>query len=398
MKKPSQEFLECIHQLLDNFWIVRKDNPELFYEIKKNEGALRDYFKDYFRFKLVLGADFAKLEKFQITPQAANGISDFRETKDYVMFYCILAFLDGKTSKQFTLSDVCQAVASYYPRSGTDSSLVDSSLTLTWKGNDGYRNRLSLVRALKETVRRCLIEVVDKNIEDFQDKETGDALLRSTGLVKYFMRNINFGLETKMTLHDVMSLQEMQERELGIERKHVLYRKLFLEPAMYKYEVPQADFEYLQQYGRYLNEHAETYYEMNLDVYDASAFLVRDSVGTFRKFFPASNSEANLVIQFASLLRLKIIDNDDALAEQKDGTVVLTPTDLDMMCRHLVGEHSHTWTSSLKGMSIPEIKKSIVNTLMDWKLAEVTKDSELKLYDVIGRFFEKSKEESSKGA
>ncbi len=52
-------------------------------------------------------------------------------------------------------------------------------------------------------------------------------MLRSTGLVKYFMRNINFGLETQMTLHDVVLLQEMQERELGIERKHVLYRKLF---------------------------------------------------------------------------------------------------------------------------------------------------------------------------
>lgn len=398
MKKPSEEFLECIHQLLDNFWIVRKDNPELFYEIKKNEGDLRDYFKDYFRFKLVLGADFAKLEKFQITPQAATGISDFRETKDYVMFYCLLAFLDGKTSKQFTLSDVCQAVVSYYPRSGEDVGLVNSSPMLTWKGNDGYRNRLSLVRALKEAVRRFLIEVVDKNIEDFQDKETGDALLRSTGLVKYFMRNINFGLEAQMTLQDVVSMQETQERELGIERKHILYRKLFLEPALYKHEVQQADFEYLQQYGRHLNDHAETHYEMNLDVYDSSAFLVRDSVGTFRKFFPASNSEANLVIQFASLLRLKIIDNDDALTEQKDGSVVMTPTDMDMMCQYLVGEHSHTWTSSLKGMSITEIKKSIINTLLDWKLAEFTPEGELKLYDVIGRFFEKTKEENSNGA
>ncbi|MDR6553963.1 TIGR02678 family protein [Paenibacillus qinlingensis] len=397
MKKPSQEFLECIHQLLDNFWIVRKDNPELFYEIKKNEGILRDYFKDYFRFKMVLGADFAKLEKYQITPQASTGISEFRETKDYVMFYCVLAFLDGKTSKQFTLSDVCQAVVSYYPRSGIHNAIVDSP-SLTWKGKEGYRNRLSLYHALKEAVRRCLIEVVDRNIEDFIDKETGDALLRSTGLVKYFMRNINFGLEAQMTLQDVVSMQEMQERELGIERKHVLYRKLFLEPALYKHEVPQADFEYLQQYGRHLNDHAETYYEMNLDVYDSSAFLVRDSVGTFHKFFPASNSEANLVIQFASLLRLKIIDNDDALAEQKDGTVVLTPTDIDMMCRHLVGEHSHTWTSSLKGMSITEIKKSIINSLMDWKLAEFTLEGELKLYDVIGRFFEKTKDVNSNGA
>ncbi len=72
---------------------------------------------------------------------------------------------------------------------------------------------------------------------------------------------------------------------------------------------------------------------------------------------------------------------------KKDGTVVLTSTDMDMMCRHLVGEHSHTWTSGLKGMSITEIKNSIVNTLMDWKLADVTQDREIKLYDVIGRFF-----------
>jgi hypothetical protein len=76
----------------------------------------------------------------------------------------------------------------------------------------------------------------------------------------------------------------------------------------------------------------------------------------------------------------------------------MTPTDMDMMCQYLVGEHSHTWTSSLKAMSITEIKKSVINTLLDWKLAEFTPEGELKLYDVIGRFFEKTKEEKSNGA
>ncbi|CAH1213236.1 hypothetical protein PAECIP111893_03652 [Paenibacillus plantiphilus] len=390
MKKLSQESLDCIHQLLDNFWIVRKENPDLFYEIKQNEGFLRDYFKDYFRFKLVVGANFAKVEKFQVTPQPSAGISDFKEVKDYVIFYCVLAFLDGKASKQFALSDVCQAVVSYYPRS-SKGIVSEHTPVLTWKGNEGYKNRLSLVRALKEAARRCLIEVMDKNIEDFQDRETNDALLRSTGLVKYFMRNISFNIEEKLTLNDIVSLQETQERELGVERKHLLYRKLFLEPALYRHEVSAEDFDYLRQYGRYLNEHAEKYYDMNVDVYGSSAFLVKENVGTFRRFFPASNAESNLLVQFATLLRLKIIDDNDSLVEQKDGTVILTNIDLDIMCRQLIDEHSHGWTTGLKSMSVAEVKNVIKNMLFEWKLAETTQEGDLKLYDVIGRFFEKPK-------
>ncbi|MFG1731171.1 TIGR02678 family protein [Paenibacillus sp. 843] len=395
MKRLSQESLDCIHQLLDNFWIVRKENPDLFYEIKQNEGFLRDYFKDYFRFKLVVGANFAKVEKFQVTPQPSTGISDFKEVKDYVIFYCVLAFLDGKASKQFALSDVCQAVVSYYPRN-SKGIVSEDTPALTWKGNEGYKNRLSLVRALKEAVRRCLIEVMDKNIEDFQEKETNDALLRSTGLVKYFMRNISFNVEEKLTLNDIVMLQETQERELGVERKHLLYRKLFLEPALYKHEVSAADFDYLRQYGRHLNEHAEKYYDMNVDVYGSSAFLVKESVGTFRRFFPASNAESNLLIQFATLLRLKIIDDSDSLVEQKDGTVILTNIDLDILCRQLIDEHSHGWTTGLKSMSVAEVKNVIKNMLFEWKLAEATQEGDLKLYDVIGKFFEKPKEEKIK--
>ncbi|MBW4081261.1 TIGR02678 family protein [Paenibacillus sp. S150] len=397
MKKLSQEFLNCIHQLLDSFWVVRKENPELFYEIKQNEGFLRDYFKDYFRFKLVVGTDFAKVEKFQVTPQPSTGISDFKEVKDYVIFYCVLAFLDGKASKQFALSDVCQAVVSYYPRSSKEK-VGENTPALTWKGNEGYKNRLSLVRVLKEAVRRCLIEVMDKNIEDFQDRETNDALLRSTGLVKYFMRNISFNIEEKLTLNDIVLLQETQERELGVERRHLLYRKLFLEPALYRHEVLAVDFDYLRQYGRHLNEHAEKYYDMNVDVYGSSAFLVKENVGTFRRFFPASNAESNLVVQFATLLRLKIIDDNDSLLEQKDGTVILTNIDLDIMCRQLIDENSHGWTTGLKSMSVAEIKNIIKNMLFDWKLALSTQEGDLKLYDVIGRFFEKPKEEKNKGA
>ncbi|SLJ92157.1 MULTISPECIES: TIGR02678 family protein [unclassified Paenibacillus] len=396
MKKLSQESLNCIHQLLDNFWVVRKENPELFYEIKQNEGFLRDYFKDYFRFKLVVGTNFAKVEKFQVTPQPSTGILDFKELKDYIIFYCVLAFLDGKASKQFTLSDVCQAVVSYYPRS-SKRSVNGSPLPLTWKGNEGYRNRLSLVRVLKEAVQRCLIEVIDKNIEDFQDRETNDALLRSTGLVKYFMRNIGFNIEGELTLNDIMLIQETQEQELGLERKHLLYRKLFLEPALYRHEVSASDFDYLKQYSRHLNEHAEKYYDMNLDVYGSSAFLVKENVSTFRRFFPASNAESNLLVQFATLLRLKIIDDNDSLVEQKDGTVILTNIDLDIMCRQLIDENSHGWTTGLKSMSITEIKNKIKNMLFEWKLAETTHEGDLKLYDVIGRFFEKPKEENNKG-
>ncbi|MNW70429.1 hypothetical protein D3C74_497390 [compost metagenome] len=47
----------------------------------------------------------------------------------------------------------------------------------------------------------------------------------------------------------------------------------------------------------------------------------------------------------------------------------------------------------LKSMSVAEIKNIIRNMLFEWKLAEITQEGDLKLYDVIGRFFEKPKEE-----
>ncbi|MOA08418.1 hypothetical protein D3C78_1281810 [compost metagenome] len=51
----------------------------------------------------------------------------------------------------------------------------------------------------------------------------------------------------------------------------------------------------------------------------------------------------------------------------------------------------------LKSMSITEIMNVIKNNLFEWKLAEITQEGDLKLYDVIGKFFEKPKEENNKG-
>lgn len=101
---------------MDSFWILRKDDEELYALIKHYEHQLRDYFKTYFRFKLLVENDFAKVEKFQVSPQFSVGISQFHDIKDYTMFYCFLAYLDGKGERQFTISDVCEAIVSYYPK------------------------------------------------------------------------------------------------------------------------------------------------------------------------------------------------------------------------------------------------------------------------------------------
>jgi uncharacterized protein (TIGR02678 family) len=371
---------------MDSFWILRKDDDELYALIKHYEHQLRDYFKTYFRFKLLVENDFAKVEKFQVSPQFSVGISEFHDIKDYTMFYCFLAYLDGKGERQFTISDVCEAIVSYYPkRTNEDGSMEEERII--WKEGQGYRNRLVLIRVLKEAKRRNLIEVIDRNIEDFRDKDSNDALLRGTGLVRYFIRNYGFNITQTHSLPDIINFQENQEGNLGTERRHYLYRKLFLEPVTYKHELEEADFDYIKQYGHHIQDHAESYYDMSLELYASTVMLVKKTTMRSEVVFPSDNAESNLMVQFATLLRDMVIS--DRVYPEPNGVIFLTGVDLDKIIRELVEKKSEDWTTGLKKLGVSGLKELIVRFLREWKFAYVTENGRIQIYDTLGRFDEK---------
>jgi uncharacterized protein (TIGR02678 family) len=387
MKNPTPEYYDCIQALLDNFWILRKDDAELFTYIKEYENNLRDYFKETFRFKLIVESHFAKVEKFQVRPTSAVTISGFKHVKDYVMFFCLLYFLEGKNERQFAISDVCDVIVAQFPsKINKDDGTVENE-RITWVEAGGYQNRLALIRVLKEAEKRNLLFVIDKNIEDFGRGASNDALLRSTGLVKYFIRNYGFNIAEANHLNDVISLQEAQEKNLGVEMKHLIYRRLFLEPVCYKHELGEDVFTYLKQYGHHVNDHAERHYDMYLERYTNSVMLTKRSVSRSEKVFPSDNAESNVMVQFSTLLREKIENNEIDL--RNDGVISLTSADFDKIIEELKTRNDKAWTSEFNKKSMEALKSTILEFLLSWKFAEVLENHDIIIYDGIGRVTEK---------
>lgn len=74
---------EGLIALLENFWILREQDPETYQIIRDRENALKDYVLDKLGYPLIVHGHFAKLEKIPAQPEAWMGIEIFQQPRDY---------------------------------------------------------------------------------------------------------------------------------------------------------------------------------------------------------------------------------------------------------------------------------------------------------------------------
>jgi uncharacterized protein (TIGR02678 family) len=374
--------------------VIRREETELYNEIvdKKNEKALRKYFFETFRFTLSVEPDYVKLEKIPADPHAFMGIEKFSSSQDYVFFYLILAFLEEKHGRQFSLSSLCEFIMLNYPRVENNQNPKYDRQEPFWKvgwttGSQGYINRMSLIRVLKEAKARYLIEEVDQDIHGFKEDATHDVLLRSTGMLRYFMRRFGYNINEAKCLRDIKELQEESEKALGLERRHYLYRKLLLEPVIYEHEVSSDDFEYLRKYGHTIQNHLEQWYDAELEVYSHTAMITQQEISYGDKVFPDGTAQSNIAVQISSLVRRKIKAGE--MVPSKWGTLLISNYELERLFAELSVAKKSDWTTEFRDMSVKKLTEEMFSYLCNWKFADIKDENTVILYDTIGRVAEK---------
>lgn len=55
-----------IRELLTNFWIVKEESPDLYYEIKRKQNIIKDFVTKTLGSKLIIHDRFIKLEKILV--------------------------------------------------------------------------------------------------------------------------------------------------------------------------------------------------------------------------------------------------------------------------------------------------------------------------------------------
>jgi len=361
---------EAASYLLDKFWILRDREPEMYQLIREREQKLRDYFFDKCGFHLIMHREFVKLEKIPACGESWMGIEEFKQSRDYVLLCCLLAYLEAKSvDEQFLLSDLCETLLALYP-ANSDTGVRDMS----W---ESYECRKSLVRVLAFAADLSIISKVDGEIGGFSNSSDNEVLFEVPIMSRYFLRSYPKDLFQFSSKDELMRAEYDGDDEqlIGRGRKCRVYRQLLLSPVFDKQDAKEEDFLYLRNLCNRLREDIETHTFYKFELYANAAMLTVTEKKAHMTVFPNQKGISEVILHFATLVRGYVSRNE--VHKMPEGMISLTPVEFNRWAGQCKEETGSGWSKEYRDMSLTRLSQELLAELMNWKMARM--DDELGL-------------------
>ena len=343
---------ECMQLLLNNFWILKDDDLDNYYKIKKNQHILREYITKTLGSRLIIHDRFIKLEKIPAQALENLGLPNFILQTDYVYLCLILLFLEDKTRETyFMLSDLIV----YVKNTATALELNNiPNWTLT-------KDRKSLKRAVNFLENLKVIKLKDASKEDFGDDEKAEALYVSTGLSNYVMRMFNNDIfDIKQDEDFIKDEWAYQNDEKGDIRKYKTYRNLIYTPCVYTRNISKSEIDYLKQLRHHLsNELSNLNYE--LEFTKSMAFVLENENVLSKDNFPNNKRISSIVLIVITKLYKLVKDNNIILDEYEIGKI--SYEDLYDIIINIKKEYNIYLSKTLKDLTDNAFFENIIDML-----------------------------------
>jgi uncharacterized protein (TIGR02678 family) len=371
--KPALK--ECIAQLLERFWVLKDVDEKLYYLIKDNEPALKKYFRETFRYRLIANHYLAKLEKVPVISRewmgekTLNGTLIFKTQKDYAYFFWLLAYFEGKTpEQQFTLQYICE----YFQLN------LEEPGEFMWKS---YDNRLSLIRVLKYAEKMKLLTVRDQYLEGFSSDDSHDVLLQRSRYSSYFMRQFHDDVNNWSDLGEFEEYLVMENTKIA-DRKNRYYRRLFLEPTVYHNELDEDELEYVEKYYTHIENNTFRYTDYSFERYKNISLVVKDNVEIGNRYYPAENMIAKMCLLFSNYL----YENRISYPMNRQYEIELNSIEVDNILSELKKRHRHRWTKRMKEMQVNTLREELIKELKQWRFVVVKEEDSYLFKEGLFRF------------
>ena len=162
--------------LLSQRWVLRANQPDLYYQIKDEIGRYRRILMEKFGYTVLITPALVKLDKIPGQPEPWMGINTFEEPGDYAMLCQVLMFLETREKEEqfdFTM------LTEYLQSQGIEENL-------DWTQ---YARRRQLVRVLRFCEEQGIMKKIDGSDELFLRDEQAEVLFENTGISRFFLRN-----------------------------------------------------------------------------------------------------------------------------------------------------------------------------------------------------------------
>lgn len=308
--------MNLIEELMNQRWIIKKENPKLYYQIKDSAKEIQNKLQDKFGYSLIINPHLIKLEKLAGKPEIWMGIESFKSIQEYQMFCYILMFLEDKDDEeQFVLSSLSEFIQVQFPEG-----------EIEWTS---FRVRKHLVSVIKYCLKMKILIQDDGNEDYFLKDASSEVLYENTGISRYYMRNFTRDImEFQQPSEFLQSEYFDQDEDRGIIRRQRVYRRLMLSCGIYRGSDHSSieDFNYIRNYRRNIENDFASLFQCDFHLHSSSAYLSIADDCSMGKVFPFyNNCICDLLLISHEAIQKRVKSGQYALEEYE---IVCLPLDI----------------------------------------------------------------------
>lgn len=359
--------------LLDQYWVLKDNDKELFYRVKDRVPAFKNFFGDKLGYQVIMNQHLIKLEKIPGSAQPFMGVQEFSHTQEYLLLCLVLMFLEDRSrDEQFVLSEITEFIVVNNP----GKEKIDWTL---------YSHRKQLIKVLGFAQNLGLIKVNDGDGQKFAHHYETEVLYESTGLSRYFVRHFTSDM---MTFNDYSDLEKAEWGDLntdkGIIRRHRVYRKLLMEPVVYSQGADDVDYDYIKKQRGVIEGDFSRYLDYQLHVHQHSAMLVLASEKNLKDVFPNRKVICDITLLFAAVIRAAV--GEKKMLINTAGGITLSRVAFDEWVLKLKEKKGKNWSKEFRDMSPPALAENLLIYMESFKmLRQVDQGREIEILPLIGK-------------
>lgn len=359
--------------LLENYWIDKDRDKELYYRIKDSLQNYKSFISDKLGYSLIVNPHVIKLEKLPGKAEGWMGIKDFENNMEYAFLCLLLMFLEDKgREEQFVLSGITEYIQGNF--------LGEEKVDWTF-----YRHRKYLIKVLRFAVNIGMIKVDDGDDQSFANSLETEVLYESTGLSRYFVRNFTSSILGYNNYKDIENEEWGDiETDKGVARRHRVYRRVVMSPIVYNEGIEDVDYDYIKKQRGLIGSDLETYLEYDFHVHRNGALVVLNNEKNLKDCFPGGRAISDVVLLFNRMV-LEEIKNKNIELKSND-TAIISRSHFEDMVEKLKRQSACGWSKEYREMSVAALSEEILNYMINFNMLRASRmDKGIELLPLIGK-------------
>ncbi len=341
--------------LLDQYWLVKDDNKDLFYRVKDRIPQFKNFLNEKLGYRIMMNQHLIKLEKIPGSAESFMGIQEFSDKMQYILLCLLLMFLEDRSrDEQFVLSEITEFIAG----NNLGKDRIDWTL---------YSHRKHLIKVLRFAQDLGLMKVNDGDDQKFAHHYEAEVLYESTGLSRYFVRHFTSDM---MGFNNFKDLEKAEWGDLntdrGIIRRHRVYRKLLMEPAVYSQGADDVDYDYIKKQRGVIEGDFSKYLDYQLDVHKNMAMVVVPSEKNIKDGFPNTKVICDITLLFAGMIREAL--DEKQLFINSEGGITLSRPAFDEWVLKLKEKVGKNWSKEFREMSVAALAENLLMYMEEFKM------------------------------